>query len=190
MSRLAKKPIVMAPGVSVVIEPQEKRIQVKGPKGVLDWHYPQGVILNQQKGAAGETILKIEPQDSLGKALLGLSYALIRNMTRGVTEGYQKELEIQGVGYKAQAQGKDVVLALGKSHPITFTPPDGVTIAIGPKQTTLVISGVNKALVGQVASILRSLRPPEPYKGKGIRHLGEVVRRKAGKTAVSAGTKK
>ena len=199
MSRLAKKPIVLAAGVHSAIDVEKRSIEIKGPKGTLKWSIPKEVVMTQEKSPSGQMAVKVALDPAVGaeastgrvKALLGLSCAKVRNMMTGVVTGFQKEIDIQGVGFKAQAQGKTIVFNLGMSHPLTFDPPEGVTITVSPKLTGLTIVGIDRDVVGQVASTIRSFRPPEPYKVKGIRYLGEVVRRKAGKAAsAGAGGKK
>jgi large subunit ribosomal protein L6 len=176
-SRVGKKPIDIPSGVQVTRDGGS--VRVKGPKGEMAFSLAHGVDV------------KVEPQSVLvsqvggGKqalALHGTTRAVIANMVEGVTKGFSKTLEIQGTGYRAQMSGKKITLQLGFSHPIDFEPPAGITLAIdGP--TKVIISGFNKELVGQVAANIRGFRPPEPYKGKGIRYAGEYVRRKAGKAA-------
>jgi len=176
-SRVGKKPIEIPSGVQVSRDGGS--IKVKGPKGEMAFSLGHGVDV------------KVEPQSVVvsqvggGKqalALHGTTRAIIANMVSGVTKGFSKTLEIQGTGYRAQMSGKKLTLQLGYSHPIDFDPPAGITIAIdGP--TKVIVSGFNKELVGQVAANIRGFRPPEPYKGKGIRYAGEYVRRKAGKAA-------
>lgn len=176
-SRVGKKPIEIPTGVQVTRDGGS--IRVKGPKGEMAFSIAHGVDV------------KVEPQNVVvsqvggGKqalALHGTTRAIIANMVSGVTKGFSKTLEIQGTGYRAQMSGKKLTLQLGYSHPIDFDPPAGITVAIdGP--TKVIVSGFNKELVGQVAANIRGFRPPEPYKGKGIRYAGEYVRRKAGKAA-------
>jgi len=177
VSRVGKEPIEIPQGVEVDIE--RNTIQVKGPKGVLrqEIHPSMGVSLNE-----GTMVVTRPSESSLHKSLHGLTRTLLANVIRGVTEGFEKRLEISGVGYRAELQGKAVVLQLGFSHPVVFRPPEGVTITI-EKGTRLTVSGIDKQLVGQVAAKIRSFRPPDPYKEKGIKYEGEYVRRKAGKSA-------
>ena len=176
-SRVGKMPIQIPAGVQVKRE--AAAIHVKGPKGEMEFRIGHGVDV------------KIEPSEIRvaqvggGKqalALHGTTRALLANMVEGVTKGFSKALEIQGTGYRAQMSGKKLILQLGYSHPIEFESPPGITIA-AESQTRIVVSGYNKEQVGQVAAIIRDFRPPEPYKGKGIRYVGEYVRRKAGKAA-------
>ncbi|MEK9506523.1 50S ribosomal protein L6 [Gaopeijia maritima] len=177
MSRIGKQPIARPKGVDVTLDGQT--IRVKGSKGELslDVHPEMSVEVDD-----GE--IRVQRPSDLGrhKALHGLTRSLIANMVEGVTQGFTRTLEIVGVGYKAEAKGKSVTLNLGFSHPVEFEPPEGVTVET-PNQTTVVISGPDKQAVGQVAAVIRGFRPPEPYKGKGVRYQGEQIRRKAGKTA-------
>jgi large subunit ribosomal protein L6 len=176
MSRIGKKPVAVPSGVTVQVEGQ--LIRVKGPKGELERtvHAEIGLALE------GEQISVTRPSDeSRHKALHGLTRTLIANMVEGVAKGYQKVLEIQGVGYKAEMTKTGLNVIAGYSHPVAYKAPEGITFAVA-NNTVVTISGPNKELVGQVAAELRQIRPPEPYKGKGIRYQGERVRRKAGKT--------
>lgn len=177
MSRIGKVPVVIPKGVDIKIDRSE--IKVKGPKGELNLVYPQRVTVKQEDGAVH--VLR-HGDDKQSRAFHGMVQRLVRNMVQGVTEGFRKELEIQGVGYRAALEGNRLNLSLGFSHPVSFEAPKGVTIEV-PKPTTVVVSGYDKQQVGQVAAVIRQFRPPEPYKGKGIRYVGEVVRRKVGKTS-------
>ena len=178
MSRVGQSPIQIPDGITV--EKQDNKIIVKGSKGILEekLHPDINVILDDK-------IVRVErPSDSqLHRSLHGLTRTLIQNMIIGLTEGYEKKLEIVGIGYRAELNGKMLVLQLGYSHPIYFLPPETISIEV-PAQNSIVVKGVNKQLVGQVTAKIRSFRPPEPYKGKGIRYEGEHVRRKAGKAMV------
>ncbi len=177
MSRIGRMPVSIVKGVEV--KQMNGTVIVKGPKGELELapHPDMKVIVE------GEEVRVERPSDHKDhKALHGLTRSLIQNMVTGVTEGYTKTLEIQGVGYRADAKGKGITLNVGFSHPIEYMPVDGVSLEC-PNQTTIVVSGTDKQKVGQTAAEIRSFRPPEPYKGKGIRYQGEHVRRKAGKTA-------
>lgn len=177
MSRIGKKPIEIPKGVSVSKEGQ--LIKVKGPRGELH----QKVHSNMSVEIKDNEITVTRPDDSKeNKSLHGLTRALIQNMITGVNSSYKKELEIVGVGYRAELKGKNLLLNIGYSHPIYFAPPETITFET-PSQTQIVISGADKQLVGQVAAKIRSFRKPEPYKGKGIKYVGEHIRRKAGKTA-------
>jgi large subunit ribosomal protein L6 len=178
LSRVGQSPIQIPDGITV--EKRDKIIAVKGSKGVLEErvHPDINVILE------GKTIRVERPSNSqLHRSLHGLTRTLIQNMITGLTSGYEKKLEIVGIGYRAELKGNMLVLLLGYSHPIYFLPPDTISIEV-PAQNSIVIKGVNKQLVGQVTAKIRSFRPPEPYKGKGIRYEGEHVRRKAGKAMV------
>jgi len=177
MSRIGKLPVPIAKGVDV--EHANGTVRVKGPKGQIEL-----TVHPDMKVVVDDTEIRVErPSDHQDhRALHGLTRSLIANMVTGVTEGFSKTLEIVGVGYRADAKGNGITLNLGYSHPIEYQAVDGVTLQC-PNQTTVVVSGVDKQQVGQAAAEIRSFRPPEPYKGKGIRYQGEHVRRKAGKTA-------
>ncbi|MBD2109390.1 50S ribosomal protein L6 [Nodosilinea sp. FACHB-13] len=176
MSRIGKRPIPVPAKVSIVIDGQD--IQVKGPKGELSRTLPSGVMVVQD----GETVLVNRKDDSrLARERHGLCRTLVANMVEGVSNGYQKRLEIQGIGYRAQVQGRNLNLSLGYSHPVIFEPPAGIDFVV-ENNTNVIISGIDKELVGNIAASIRASRPPEPYKGKGVRYAGEQVRRKAGKS--------
>lgn len=177
MSRIGKKPIEIKKGVTVEI--LDGLIKVKGPKGELTQTYNPKISIKVENN---QVVLTRSSDEKQFKALHGLYRVLIQNMIDGVTEGYKKKLEIVGVGYKAEWKGRGLQLALGYSHPIFFIPPKEVKIEV-PTPTNIVVSGIDKQLVGQIAAKIRSFRPPEPYKGKGIRYEGEQIIRKAGKTA-------
>lgn len=176
MSRIGNKPINIPEGVEVKID--KNVITVKGPKGTLERQLHHDMKIN-----VDANVLTVErpSDDSEHKALHGLTRALINNMVIGVTEGFKKELEINGVGYRAQKQGKDLVMNLGYSHQVVMTEPEGITIEV-PTPNQIIISGTDKEAVGQFATIVREKRPPEPYRGKGIKYVDEVIRRKEGKT--------
>lgn len=177
MSRIGKKPITIPTGVTV--DAKGNSIKVKGPKGELESSFDPRMEFEIKDG---ELIIS-RPNDTKEiKALHGLSRALVQNMVNGVTKAYQKTLDIVGVGYRAELKGKNLLLNIGYSHPIYFIPPDGITLQT-PTQTQIIISGIDKQLVGMVASKIRSIRKPEPYKGKGIKYSDEQIVRKAGKTA-------
>ena len=178
MSRIGKAPILLPNGVEVGIS--GKSIEVKGPKGSLDFEVPGSISVRQD----GDQIYVERPDDErTNRALHGLTRSLINNMVIGVSEGFSKELEIIGVGYRAQAKGQSSLeLQLGFSHPISVEAPEGVSFDV-PEPTRIIVSGIDKQIVGQVAADIRSYRKPEPYKGKGVRYLGEHVVRKAGKAA-------
>lgn len=175
MSRVGNKPVDLPDGVDIRVEGNE--VTVKGSKGELNREFNERIGFDIEDGVITVT----RPDDSReSKALHGLSRALLANMVTGVSDGFRKELEIQGVGYRATLKGKDVELLVGFSHPVVVEAPDGITFEV-PDQTKIVVSGIDKEQVGQVAADIRKVRPPEPYKGKGIRYSGEYVRRKAGK---------
>jgi len=178
MSRIGKAPILVPNGVEVGIS--DKSIEVKGPKGSLDFEVPGSISVRQD----GDQIYVERPDDErTNRALHGLTRSLINNMVIGVSEGFSKELEIIGVGYRAQAKGQSSLeLQLGFSHPISVDAPEGISFDV-PEPTRIIVSGIDKQIVGQVAADIRSYRKPEPYKGKGVRYLGEHVVRKAGKAA-------
>jgi large subunit ribosomal protein L6 len=177
MSRIGKQPIPVPSGVEVTIEPA--LVKVKGPKGELSERVNRNMQVKQENGE----ILVARPTDrGEHRALHGLTRSLIANMVEGVTNGFEKRLEIQGVGYRAQLQGKKLVLALGYSHPIEMDAPDGIEFEV-PQPTRVIVRGISKQAVGEVAANIRKQRPPEPYKGKGIRYEGEYVMRKVGKRA-------
>lgn len=176
MSRIGKQPIAIPANVKVEVKGQ--KVRVEGPKGKLDWELPKRTSLKVENG---QIVVARTGEDAQAKALHGLSRALINNMVKGVSDGYVKKLEIQGVGFKAAVTGKVVNLALGFSHPINYTIPDQIKVTV-EENTKLTIEGPDKMLVGKVASEIRSYYPPEPYKGKGVRYAGEHVQRKEGKT--------
>jgi large subunit ribosomal protein L6 len=176
MSRIGKKPVPVPKGVTVSVE--GLTVKVKGPRGELS----RVVHRDMKVSLDGATVIVARPSDEPNhKALHGLTRTLIANMVEGVTAGFKKQLEIVGVGYKAEGRPFGLQLALGFSHPVDYRAPAGIKLT-APQPTSIVIEGANKEVVGQVAAELRSLRPPEPYKGKGIKYLNEQIRRKAGKT--------
>jgi large subunit ribosomal protein L6 len=176
MSRIGKKPITIPKGVTVKVV--EGAVEVQGPKGKMRQAYPSGINFEV---ADGHLVAKLADENpELGK-FHGLARSLVANAVNGVTEGYKKELDIVGVGYRAEVKGKQVVFALGYSHSVVFDVPTGVDIAID-KQTHITVTGVDRQLVGQVAANIRRLRKPDPYKQKGVRYTGEVLKKKAGKT--------
>ncbi len=175
MSRIGKQPVPIAGGVQITIA-DGNEITVKGPKGQLQRTFPGDIRFAMEEAQ----VVVTRPSDaSAHRALHGLSRSLLNNMVVGVTDGFTKTLEVQGVGYRAQLEGANLRLAVGFSHPVVVEPPEGISFAVeGPR---INVSGIDKEKVGQVAADIRKIRPPEPYKGKGIRYLGERVRRKAGK---------
>jgi len=177
MSRIGRKPVPVPDAVTVTIAPGN--IAVKGPKGELTQTYSQEMTVSQEDG----TILVARPTDrGPHRALHGLTRSLIANMVEGVTDGFEKRLEIQGVGYRAALKGKNLELALGFSHPVSIEAPEGIDFEV-PQPTEVIVRGIDKQLVGQVAADIRKRRPPEPYKGKGIRYRDEQVLRNVGKRA-------
>ena len=180
MSRIGNKPIPLPSGVKIAVAAD--KIEVQGPKGKMNVLVPRGVSFEQKDG-----ILNVKRLAEEHRAVHGLARALVANAVQGVTQGFKKEMDIVGVGYRAELKGKIINFALGKSHPIEFPVPEGIQIAVD-KQTHLVISGADKGQVGQVAADIRSLRPPDPYKQKGIRITGERLKKKAGKAGAKAGT--
>ncbi|HEX8157550.1 MAG TPA: 50S ribosomal protein L6 [Solirubrobacteraceae bacterium] len=177
MSRIGKKPIPVPSGVTVSIEPE--LVRVHGPRGELHERVPRSITVTQD----GEQLVVSRPTDrGEHRALHGLTRSLVANMVEGVTTGFQKTLEIQGVGYRAQLRGRDLELALGYSHPVQVKAPDGIEFEV-PQPTRVIVKGNSKQQVGELAANIRKKRPPEPYKGKGIRYEGEYVARKVGKRA-------
>ena len=177
MSRIGKRPIEIPTGVTVAIDPG--RVAVSGPLGSLQQEVPQRMQIAQEDG----TLTVSRPTErGEDRALHGLTRTLIANMVEGVTKGFEKRLELQGVGYRAAMQGTDLRLDVGYSHPVVIKAPQGINFEV-PAQTEVVVKGVDKQQVGQIAAEVRKVRPPEPYKGKGIRYQGEYVRRKVGKRA-------
>jgi large subunit ribosomal protein L6 len=177
MSRIGRKPIPVPSGVTVTVEPG--LVRVNGPKGELHENVPREITVAQD----GEELVVTRPTDrSQHRALHGLTRSLVANMVEGVTNGYAKTLEIQGVGYRAALKGRDLELALGYSHPVNIKAPEGIEFEV-PQPTRVIVRGISKQLVGEIAANIRKQRPPEPYKGKGIRYEGEYVARKVGKRA-------
>ena len=175
MSRIGKKTIVVPAGVTVTISGQN--VQVKGPKGQLEWTVAEEIEVKQE---GAELNLSKRVDNTRAQAMWGLSRTLLANMVQGVTSGFERKLELVGVGYRAALKGNALSLQLGFSHDVDLPPPAGVTFAV-PKQTEITISGIDKQVVGEIAAQIRRIRPPEPYKGKGVRYAGEKVRRKEGK---------
>jgi large subunit ribosomal protein L6 len=176
MSRIGRKPVPIPDNVTVTVDGSS--VTVKGPRGELAWQFRPEIGFERRDGAVHVTRLSDSKEH---RALHGLSRALLANMVEGVTTGYRKTLEIIGVGYRAEKKGRDLVLTVGYSHQVKYPEPDGIALS-ATSPTVVVVEGIDKAKVGQVAAEIRSVRPPEPYKGKGIRYQGEQVRRKAGKT--------
>jgi large subunit ribosomal protein L6 len=177
MSRIGRKPITIPSGVDVQIGAGS--VRAKGPLGQLEAKFPDVIEVERD----GDTLNVVRRTDARReRAFHGLARSLVANAIQGVSEGFQKTLEIQGVGYRAALQGQDIQLQVGYSHPVTVTPPQGITFEV-PAPTRIVVKGASKEMVGQTAADIRGIRPPEPYKGKGIRYEGEYVRRKVGKAA-------
>ena len=176
MSRIGNKPVVIPAGVAIDLK--DNTVTVKGPKGELSYTFNQNITLVQNEGE----VVFTRPDDTKeNKTIHGTTRAVFNNMVVGVTEGFQRELELIGVGYRAQLQGKKLVLNVGYSHPVEFTPEEGIEIEV-PSNTKVIVKGYDKQKVGELAANIRGVRPPEPYKGKGIRYVNEFVRRKEGKT--------
>ena len=182
MSRIGKKPVSIPAGVQVKIDGSE--VTVKGPKGELKRTFREAIQVAQEGGE-----LKVTRPDDLRetRALHGLTRALLNNMVEGVTTGFKKTMVVEGVGYRAEMTGKNLMLYLGYSHPIMIVPPDGIKLEADPKAKTISVEGIDKEKVGEISAEIRALRPPEPYKGKGIRYDKEVIRRKAGKAGKVGG---
>lgn len=183
MSRIGKLPVKIPPGVDIKVE--DTLIRVKGSKGVLQMHLHP----NMKVESADGELRVIRPSDGrIDRSLHGLTRALINNMVLGVSEGFSKQLNVVGVGYKVDMKGKDLVMQLGFSHPVDYPAPDGIDFEVDSKKNTIIVKGIDKQKVGQASAEIRSFRPPEPYKGKGVMYSTEKIRRKAGKAA--AGGKK
>lgn len=177
MSRIGKMPITIPAGAEVKIS--DNRVSVKGPKGSLEREFNPGLTIAIENGVITVT----RPNDDQkNRALHGLTRTLISNMVEGVTKGYTKELEINGIGYRASMQGSQLVMNLGYSHQVIYQPAEGLKIEVAGQQNKIIVSGASKEMVGQAAAEIREKRPPEPYLGKGIKYAGEVIRRKEGKT--------
>ncbi len=183
MSKLAKKPVSIKEGVNITFE--NDTIKVTGPNGNLSFGIPTGVDVKVADGRVSVS-LKDKNQEGL-KPVLGLTRALISNMVTGVVTGFEKKLELSGVGYRAQTAGRDLTISVGFSHPVKITAPDGLTFAVD--ENIITVTGANKDMVGNMAARIRSIRPPEPYKGKGIKYKDERIRRKVGKAAKALGAK-
>ena len=180
MSRIGKKPIEIPTGVNVQIN--GRSVVVRGPKGELSRDFRPEVLIEQKDNVL---VVTLQIDSKLGRSLWGLTRTLLYNMIYGVTQGYEKRLEIEGVGYRAAVEGDSLNLSLGFSHPIIMKTPEHMTVAV--EKNTIIVTGIDKEQIGQFAARVRKMRPPEPYKGKGIRYQGEIVRRKLGKKAVSSG---
>jgi large subunit ribosomal protein L6 len=176
MSRIGKRPIPIPDKVTITLEGQ--KVSVRGPKGQLSLSLVPEVSIEQEDDST--LLVKRRNESRIARQRHGLSRTLVANMVEGVSQGFQKRLEIQGVGYRAQIQGKNLSLSVGYSHPVVIEPPDGIQLAV-ENNTNVTVSGIDKEIVGNIAASIRAVRPPEPYKGKGIRYSGEVVRRKVGK---------
>ncbi len=178
MSRIGKQPVAIPPGVEVQIE--GNTVRIKGPKGQLNREFHPDLVIRREE----DRLCVERPSNSkLHRSLHGLTRTLLNNMVLGVTRGFEKALELSGVGYRASKQGKKLILAMGYSHPVEIVPEEGLEIAV-PAPTRVVVKGIDKEKVGNLAAQIRRVRPPEPYKGKGIRYEGEKIRRKAGKAGV------
>jgi large subunit ribosomal protein L6 len=182
MSRIGNMPVVIPSGVTATIE--KDTVQLKGPKGEASVALPYGITVVQENGSL---VVSNKRKDKPGKALFGLIRALLANHVTGITTGFTKTLELVGVGYRANLTGVNLNLSVGFSHPVVITPPKGITFAVN--EGKIVVSGTDRQLVGQIAANIRAVKPPEPYKGKGIRYSGEYVRKKAGKSAKAVGGK-
>lgn len=175
MSRIGKRPISIPPKVTVTIDGQY--VAVKGPKGELSRTLPPEVLVEQEEA---NILVKRRNESRTARQRHGLCRTLVANMVEGVSQGFQRRLEIQGVGYRAQVQGRNLTLNVGYSNPVQVEPPEGIQLAV-ENNTNVIVTGIDKEIVGNLAAKIRAIRPPEPYKGKGIRYAGEMVRRKAGK---------
>jgi len=183
MSKLAKKPVSILEGVNIAFD--QDCVKVNGPKGNLSFKIPNGI---EVKSGAGRVTVDLKNKDNQElKPSLGLTRAMIANMVKGVTTGFEKRLELSGVGYRAQVAGQDLTISVGFSHPVKITADPGINFAVN--ENIITISGIDKDLVGNMAAKIRSIRPPEPYKGKGIKYQNEKIRRKVGKAAKALGTK-
>jgi large subunit ribosomal protein L6 len=176
VSRIGRMPIVLPKGVEVNIE--DTRVRVKGPKGELEHTFPAGMVINNVEG---EVTVQRPSDERMFRSLHGMTRALINNMVLGVSNGFEKVLEVNGVGYRAEINGQDLVLYVGYSHSVIINPPEGISFDVDTRTRQIKVMGYDKQVVGQVAADIRKVRPPEPYKGKGIKYLDEKIRRKAGK---------
>ena len=176
MSRIGKKPIAIPKGVTVTVAPDA--VEIQGPKGKLRQVLPPGIVFSQEDGTL---VARLQRDDNQLRKFHGLARSLVANAVAGVTDGFKKELDIVGIGYRAEVKGKQVHFALGYSHPVVFDIPNGIDITID-KQTHITVTGPDRQLVGQVAADIHQLRKPDPYKQKGVRYMGEVLKKKVGKT--------
>lgn len=176
MSRIGKRPISLPDKVTVTVDGQ--KVAIKGPKGELSRELPREVSVEQEEALI---VVRRRNDSRVARQMHGLSRTLVANMVEGVSKGFQRRLEIIGVGYRAQVQGRSLVLNMGYSHPVQIDPPTGIEFAV-ENNTNVIVTGADKEIVGNISARIRAVRPPEPYKGKGIRYAGEAVRRKAGKT--------
>lgn len=181
MSKIAKKPVLLKENVNFSLEGH--KVLISGPKGNLFFNLPEGIKADVKDGNIVVTQVKLN--DEKTKPLFGLTRAMIANLVKGVTDGFEKKLELSGVGYRAQASGSTLTLSVGYSHPVIIKAEDGITFAV--EENVITVSGIDKAKVGDIAAKVRSIRPPEPYKGKGIKYQGERIKRKAGKAAKAVG---
>lgn len=180
MSRIGKQPVEIPSGIEAEIK--GKTLRIKGPKGELEKDIPRQLGIAKE---GNKIVLELKSKSKFGKSLFGTYRALISNMVEGVKEGWEKKLELVGTGYRAEAKGKTLILTVGFSHPVEIGAPEGIEFKV--EKTEITVSGADKEKVGQVAAEIRDVRPPEPYKGKGIKYVGEVIRRKAGKAAKAVG---
>jgi large subunit ribosomal protein L6 len=177
MSKIAKKPIILTQGVNVDVNGQI--VNVSGPKGSLSFNIPGGIKIEINEGKLN--VLQVKENDKLTNPVFGLTRAMIANLVKGVTDGFEKKLELTGVGYRAQSSGDTLTLSLGFSHPVIIKAKEGITFKV--EENIITIMGMDKVIVGDTAATIRAIRPPEPYKGKGIKYVGERIRRKVGKAA-------
>lgn len=178
MSRIGKKPVALADGVSVEAQAGAAEIAVNGPKGSLQFRVPPGITVRVEDG---KVLVGSRRDDAKSKALHGMCRSVLQGMVEGVSAGFERRLEFQGVGYRGQCKGQHLILSLGFSHPLEYEVPEGVNVAM-PDTTTIVLQSIDKQLIGQTAATIRGFRPPDPYKGKGIRYAGEQITLKEGKT--------
>jgi len=181
MSKIAKKPIILKENVTFNLI--ERRVNIGGPKGNLSFNIPQGIKAEVKDGQI--VVTQEKKNDEETKALFGLTRAILANLVKGVTEGFEKKLELSGVGYRAQANGNTLTLSVGYSHPVVIKAKEGINFNV--QENIITVSGIDKEMVGDIAAKVRSIRPPEPYKGKGIKYVGERIKRKAGKAAKAIG---